>query len=170
MGTVGPADPANTRATPTSSTPRRAGKEKALRRITRAVAPWPSCNGVVIPSPETVHLRALVWWIRCCCPGESFAIEAVTGRQPSSGGCGARIVASLLAPHYDVPSQPTDQGNASHYSIKCPQGHPPRQPVRGFAQDALPVAVLVRMYPVDQVVLGEEQEAGNPEFAVVDTA
>ena len=73
---------------------------------------------------------------------------------------------ALLAPHDDVPGQPTNQWDAGQQLVEGAQGHPPTQSFGYFAKDALPVAILVGMNSIDEIIFQEKNKRGNPKLAV----
>ena len=74
----------------------------------------------------------------------------------------------LFAPHDDIPGKPAKAGDAGEGAVEGAERHPPAQGGWSFVEDALPIAIGVRMDAILQVILGEKQKRGEPEFAMAD--
>ena len=64
-------------------------------------------------------------------------------------------IGRLLTPHDDVPGEPADGWDPREGFIERPERHPPPETGLSLAEDALPVAVLIRVDPVKQEILHE---------------
>ena len=71
------------------------------------------------------------------------------------------------APNHHVPASQRTSGRRVSRPVQCPEGRPPPHTLRSFAQDSLPVAVVVGMHAIDDVVLHEKEQRRNPELAVL---
>ena len=58
----------------------------------------------------------------------------------------------FFAPHHHVPGQTIQEREAGENAIEFSQGEPPGEGLRGFAEDALPVTVAVRMDAANEQV------------------
>jgi hypothetical protein len=77
----------------------------------------------------------------------------------------------LSTPDDDVPRQIVKGGHTEENIIEPNQrGKPPADPVRIFSQYPFPISICIGMHPINKKVLEENEQAGKPEFAVVNFA